>query len=160
MSARLGYWQLQEPLHTADSMQCSACLPPSLRCARACCAQLSVRLALVSPLPCRKPGVAAHATDADSAVVEVTAPTTGRPWASYNLTACVLDGTELTDDCRKQTCPDASTATSAGTPCALEGLEASTSYGVVVLAEKAGAGGKAVISPASQRVNFTTPLHE
>ena len=102
----------------------------------------------------------ARATDGDSGIVEITAPTTGRPWASFNLTACVLNGTALTGDCTEQTCMDANTADSAVTPCALEGLEASTAYGVVVVAEKKLASNATVASPASQRVDFTTPPHE
>lgn len=129
--------------------------------ARLLCSALTARGTLFC-LPCRKPGLAASATDGDSADVSITAPTTGRPWASYNLTVCVLDDAYLTEneDCRTQTCTDASTATSAVTACPLEGLEASTSYGVVVVAVKAGAGGKSITSPTSQRVDFTTPLHE
>lgn len=89
--------------------------------------------------------------------VTVTAPATGRSWARYSLNACVLDGTEPTTDCTTAECTAA--AEGAITVCTIDGLEAKTAYGVVAVAEKAGAGSAAVVSPASTPANVTTPDH-
>ena len=92
--------------------------------------------------------------DGDSAVLTVTAPATGRPWQLYSLTLCT--GTEMAAGCPTLAC----NATGAVTECPLEGLEASTDYQATVVAEKTGAGGQSIASPASSVASFQTPPHE
>ena len=101
----------------------------------------------------------ASPVDADSADVVITAPATGRPWASFNLTACVTNGAAVTEDCLTPTCQASGTAGSPTTTCRVAGLQALTSYAVAAVAGKAGKGGVPVASPASLLANFTTPDH-
>ena len=97
--------------------------------------------------------------NADSAAVTITAPTTGRPWLRYNLTLCTLAGGAPTADCVQQTCADAQAADFTTSCAPLGGLEASTAYGVAVVAERVNSVGKAVLSTPAV-ATFTTPAHE
>lgn len=113
---------------------------------------------IVLLLPHRKPTLSASAIDGDSAAVNVTAPTTGGEWASYNITLCVVASQGAAPGCTDVVCKAA--VGSPLTTCPLEGLEALTTYRVSALAEKAGQGGTVVASPVSDPGTVTTPDHE
>ena len=98
--------------------------------------------------------------DGDTATINITAPTTGRPWLRYNLTLCALAGGAPTANCVEQTCA-ASAAASAVTTCTVDGLPAAnTSYAVEVVAERVSKSGALVAAPAADTATVTLPDNE
>ena len=85
-----------------------------------------------------------------SAVVTVTPPALGRPWASYSLTVC-LKGSQ---SCNTTTCR-AAASPNASTDCPVGGLSMGATYTVAASARQSGG----AQTPPSAAVQFTTVVY-
>ena len=85
---------------------------------------------------CRAPTLAANPVDAVSGTALLTPPDTGRPWAKYELTACVKGSNPPSCRTLSPLCT-ANANQDASTTCAIIGCDPDTAYSVTAVAIQA-----------------------